>query len=54
MTFWDCQLADFRAVIERAGFKKVSVSEKMIDFTGTGFKGPMYSLAPHIYGYAVK
>lgn len=54
MTFWDCSLSDIGRQINRAGFRKVDMSEIMLSFKGVGMKGPMRSLAPHIYGYAVK
>ena len=54
MSMWDCHFRDFKTHIQNAGFSQIDMSETMISFKGASIHGPMKSLAPHIYGYAVK
>ena len=47
-----CCLKKIEAFIENAGFSKVSIKRKDIDLSRS--RGPVISLTPHVYGYAVK
>ena len=47
-----CCLKEVEGYIERAGFSKISVKRKDIDLSRVS--GPLKSLVPHVYGFAVK
>ena len=47
-----CCLKEVEVFIESAGFSKVSVKRKDIDLSRA--RGPLVSLVPHVYGYAIK
>ena len=47
-----CCFKEVEMYIESAGFSKVSVKRKDIDLSRA--RGPLISLVPHVYGYAIK
>ena len=54
MSFWNCNIGDLRTQIETAGFSKVNITYKELNFNGVRMPGPMKCLSPHVYGYNVK
>lgn len=51
---YNCKFIRTREIIEAAGFSKTDIKEVDINQRIMGMVGPMHSLTPHVYGYAIK